>query len=486
MRWLDYITINTYWFGLSALAQTMTSLVVPLLVQQFMGEASQGAYYGTLRLWVLMTAVLVQAMMGSVSDRSQSRFGRRRPFILAGAAASILLITMIGISASMDGLTGYVFLFGMMILLSIASNTSQAAQQGLITDLVPPALRGRFSGVKALFEIPLPTIFVSVAVAGFISRGMLWPALVMVMAAVLFTAALTMAVPEKPADAVPLQVDGSSLPRLVGMTAVFTGIILLAGQAVRQVQTISLLIPALPGALLVTAFTGLVGMGLAVAGGVWLSIRAGLGQQAAGNTSFTWWVINRLAFLAGATNLGSFALYFLQGRLGYIREQAAGPASRLIMFVGICILVSALPAGWLADRWGPKVLVRAAGILSLAGTITILAVPSLPVIYLGGALAGLAAGLFFPSSWALGTRLVPASEAGRYLGIANLAGAGAGAVGAYIGGPLADQAAAAFPAFPGIGYILLFSIFACLFLFSIFALHFVHLPAEHSTHGQLA
>ena len=64
--------------------------------------------------------------------------------------------------------------------------------------------------------------------------------------------------------------------------------------------------------------------------------------------------------------------------------------------------------------------------------------PSLPVIYLGGVIIGIATGLFFASNWALGTVLVPKEEAGRYLGISNLAGAGAGAVGAYIGGPIAD------------------------------------------------
>jgi hypothetical protein len=36
---------------------------------------------------------------------------------------------------------------------------------------------------------------------------------------------------------------------------------------------------------------------------------------------------------------------FLQGRFGYAREQAAGPASTLVMFVGIFILVAAFPSG---------------------------------------------------------------------------------------------------------------------------------------------
>jgi MFS family permease len=60
----------------------------------------------------------------------------------------------------------------------------------------------------------------------------------------------------------------------------------------------------------------------------------------------------------------------------------------------------------------------------------------------------------------LGTEIVPKDQAGKFLGISNLAGAGAGAVGAYIGGPIADQ----------IGYTNLMTIYVVLFLFSILAL----------------
>jgi hypothetical protein len=65
---------------------------------------------------------------------------------------------------------------------------------------------------------------------------------------------------------------------------------------------------------------------------------------------------------------------------------------------------------------------------------------------------------------------VPQAEAARYLGISNLAGAGAGAVGAYIGGPIADYFTTRFPDIPGIGYVLLFAMYGVLFLGSVLAL----------------
>jgi MFS family permease len=215
---------------------------------------------------------------------------------------------------------------------------------------------------------------------------------------------------------------------------------------------------------------GLVSMLVAVAVGVWFSVRISIGNKAKENPSFTWWVINRLAFLVGAVNLSTFAIYFLQARLGYEKETAAAPASQLILFVGLFILLSTLPAGWLTDRIGEKHMVAIAGLVAVVGTIIALSIPSLPAIYVGGCIIGISAGLFYTANWALGTLLVPKQEAGRYLGISNLAGAGAGAVGAYIGGPIADFVTAQVPQIAGFGYVLIFTIYGLLFLFSVIAL----------------
>jgi MFS family permease len=212
---------------------------------------------------------------------------------------------------------------------------------------------------------------------------------------------------------------------------------------------------------------GLAGMAVAVIMGVWGSVQISIGREAARkNPSFTWWVINRLAFLVGANNLSTFAIYFLQGRLGYAGEAAAGPASRLKLVVGVLVILFALPSGWLADKIGRKVLVAISGILATIGTVILLLSPNMTVIMVGGCIVGAGIGMFFTANWALGTDIVPKKEAGKFLGISNLAGAGAGAVGSYIGGPIADYFTANFPQTPGLGYMLIFGIYAALFLIS--------------------
>jgi MFS family permease len=455
----------------------MTPLVLPLLVQQFVGEAGKGTFFGNLRLWTLMAALLVQALMGMISDRSMHPWGRRRPFILAGSALVVLITVAIGLSANLEGISGYWFLFAMVILLSVASNTAHGPQQGLIPDLVPEALRGRFSGVKAMLEVPIPLILVAFTIAPLISRGNLWGALLVMIGIFLVSMLLTMLAPEQPLAAKPPAFDWQPFLRLALMTALFTAIILIAGGLIRIVEGI--LSPnASPGlALALLGLTGLLAMALAIGLGVLMSVRLSIGSQAArDNPSFAWWVVNRLAYLVGSTNLASFAVFYLQGRLGYAREQAAGPASQMLLLVGVFILLTAVPGGWMADRFSHKTMAAVSGLVAALGALVTIAVPDLTVIYIGAVLIGIATGIFYTANWALGTELVPKEQAGRYLGISNLAGAGAGAVGAYIGGPIADYFTAAVPDQPGLGYILLFAIYGVMFLLSVAALSQVKPP----------
>jgi MFS family permease len=469
IRWYDYVTFNVYFLGLTTLSQTM-GLITPLLVQQFVGESQKATYYGTFRLFTLMVALLAQALMGMFSDRSTISWGRRRPYILIGTLATAVLTILIGFTAGMEGMVGFWVLFAIGLVQPVASNMSQAAEQGIIPDLVPDEQRGRFSGVKALLEIPLPLILVAFTVGRMVSKGNMWAGLLLAVGVLLVTMLITMLVPEKPIIQTTPPMDWKPLVRLLVMTGVFTFIILGSGQVVKLVSGLLKDITSPTILFTVMGLFGLAGMLIAVALGVWLSVRISLGDAARQNPSFTWWVVNRLAFLVGAVNLSTFAVYFLQARLGYVKEAAAAPASQLILFVGVFILISTLPAGWLTDRFGEKRMVSLAGLVAVVGTVIALSIPSLPVIYVGGCVIGIAAGLFYTANWALGTLLVPKEEAGRYLGISNLAGAGAGAVGAYIGGPIADFVTAQVPQVPGFGYVLLFSIYGLLFLFSVLAL----------------
>ncbi len=459
IRWYDYITINIYWFGINAVSQS-NGIIQPLLVQRFVAPDQQGTFYGSMRLYSLMMALLMQALFGMLSDRSMSKWGKRRPYILVGTLLNITALLAIGASPT------YWFLFSAVVFSQIGANIAHGATQGLIPDLVPEDKRGRFSGVKAVLEL-LPLILIALTIGPLIAKGQMWTGIILQVAFLVAAMLITLLVKEEPRTEKPAPLNWQPFGRLVAMTLLFMVVILLSGEIVQWVGHQLTGINDLSTHLIIMGLVGLGGMAVAVILGVWGSVQISIGRAAAQkNPSFTWWVINRLAFLVGANNLSTFAIFFIQARLGYDGDAAAGPASQLKLIVGVLILLFAFPSGWLADKIGRKILVAISGITATIGTLILLLSPNMTVIMIGGCIVGAGIGMFFTTNWALGTDIVPKKDAGKFLGISNLAGAGAGAVGAYIGGPLADYFTANFPQTPGLGYMLIFGIYAALFLIS--------------------
>ncbi len=474
----EYLTINIYYLGLTVLTQTLAPLVIPLLVQQFVGEEQQGRYFGIARLGALMVALLTQALMGMLSDRCTSRWGRRRPFVVVGTFACLAALVGIGLSSALAGMTGFWLLFVLYALQQMSANTAQSAVQSLIPDRVPEKKRGIFSGIKALFELPVPIVLVSFTIAPLIGAGNLWGGLAILMGVLFVTMLLTLTVSETPLRGRPAPLDWQPFLRLALMTALFTLIILTVGEAVKLVGRLLLGFESRVVLLLGMGLAGFLGMAATIVFGVRACVRLSVGAQAGRQTSsFVWWVTSRLAFLVGATNLAGFVLYYLQSRLGFTQESAAEPASRMMVLIGVSVLLTALPAGWLADKFGRKNVVILSGVIAGVGAIVTLFATDITAIYVGGCVIGVATGIFYAASWALGTSLISDAEAGRYLGLSNLAGAGAGAVGAYIGGPVADFFTHYAPETPGLGYMLLFTIYGLLFFLSSVMLLKVRAPS---------
>jgi MFS family permease len=484
LSWTHPLVLNALYLGVSLITQT-NGLLAPLLVQEFVGKENQGAYLGSLRLWTLMAALLAQVLAGLVSDRITVSWGRRRPVILAGSLGSMLSLAGLGFSTRLTGTAGYTLLFSSSMLLYISFNAALGGLQGLIPDLVPHSKHGRYSGVKTLLELPISLILVALVIAPLLEQRRFEAAIAIVLAVLLFTLLVNLTIHEEPAPKERLPFNAKPFLQAVAMVVIFTTLILGAGKVLRSLE-VGLGSEASPIARVI--WVGGAGLLLIIAVvilGVWITLRLSLDSHMGGSrqvsylttaiqrrleASFTWWVISRLAFLVGVVNIGTFAVYFIQERLGFEAEQAANPAARLMTLVGIAILVAALPGGWLSDRYGPRRLTAASGLLAALGTGIALTTNQLWLFYACGIIIGVAAGTFYTANWAVGTRLVPTQEAGRFLGIANLAGAGAGAIGAYLGGPLADYFSRSIPQYAGLGYLVLFSLFGLLFLVSTFAI----------------
>lgn len=470
LRWLDLIGINLFWLGINIRNNAVHAIYLPYLVELNTDPAVQNSALGFARSLGLIIAMLAQPIFGILSDQNTSKFGRRKPFIFFGVIFDILFILLFASARN------YWFLLGTLMLIQLSSNASHGPMQALIPDLVPKDQRGVASSIKSIFEL-LPIAFMGVTIAALVGIGRfnlsVWITIGLLLLIMLISISLIRETPITTKPDIPLK------PALLRVAGLLGGIFLGIG--------IGLLFGGLIGGLagLFALFIGkkeafstlLVGVGgvsmivVSIISSVWIGISLTLGKlNARKHASFVWWVVNRLLFLAAIGSIQSFMPYFMMFSFKINIEEAIFIYGRLITVVGIFTLLSALASGGLSDRIGQSRLVRGSGLIATISTLLLLftfAEPDLKILYIAGVSLGIAGGLFATTNWALGTRLVPAEEAGRFLGISNIAAAGAGIIGTGLGGIIADYINRIEA---GLGYFAIFAGFGLLFFLSIFIL----------------
>jgi MFS family permease len=167
-----------------------------------------------------------------------------------------------------------------------------------------------------------------------------------------------------------------------------------------------------------------------------------------------------------------------------------------VLITAIC---ASYPATALADKFGRKKVLYALSAIGMAGGLLLLlptfimhnAVdnsmgmalaaqeayldtirPSAIIMtVLFGALIGISWGGFLGVDWAFATDLIPLSEAGRFMGLSNLATAGCQAFAAFVGGFIVDSL---------LGFTGLFILVGLYYIVSILILRRVHEPTKES------
>jgi len=477
-KWYDYLTLNSYQLGLSMASGVISPLLLPILVLAYMPEEMKNTYTALVYVTGLAVAMFIQPVMGMWSDRCTSKYGRRRPFIFWGALLNIVFLAVIGSSLFFRGsplnevfqsaisipATLTVLLLG-IIVLQFSSNISQAGQQGLIPDVVPAHQRGRASGVKSLMEL-IPSAVVLV-ISPLIDKQKFWLVIFILMATYLVTMLVTVIfTKETPLTEKPLRPEGRPILRMFLLTVIFVGVTQLALWLVKSVSGwLPEATTSLTTRIIVVGLVGLLGMAGSIVIGVYFGAQVGIGKEARSQKPFVWWVVTRLMFLAAIGSVRNFTVYFIKDVLN--APNPATVATQVTAVIFVFLLITSLLGGYLSDKMGRKRLLVIAGLLAVIGTVVLIFARNIPMLLVAGSFLGLGTGTFMATNWALGTELAPAKDAGRYLGISNLAGAGAGIVGSSIGGPLADY----FNGIQhGLGYPVVFALYGGLFLLSVLIL----------------
>ena len=153
-------------------------------------------------------------------------------------------------------------------------------------------------------------------------------------------------------------------------------------------------------------------------------------------------ILSRLLFLGGVYGIQTFAQYFIRDTIAV--EDPVKLTGDLLATIVLALMGFSVVAGHLCDRYGRKPLHVIASLLVFVGSLLMTTAKSPTTILVFGSVIGAGVGLFISSNWALANDLAPEGEGGKYLGLTNLATAGAAAL-SRLAGPVIDALNAAKP-----------------------------------------
>ena len=412
---LDFALLSVYWVAIGYLWTSLGGLIIPDLVIQLVGRRHEGAALAVLEGIGSLMAVVWQPVVGAVSDRTRSRWGRRRPFIVIGTVGDVIFLVGLALSGS------YWLVVIFYFLLQIASNTAQGPYQGLMPDVVPVSQRGTASGYYGISNVVG-------LLAGTIGAGFILMHAGRVVA-ILSICGLLVATMLPTVLLIPDRAQPTSEQ--------FTGV----RQALRATFARPLQYPAF---MWLMASRLLILMGL-------------VGVQ-----SFVFFYFSNV-FFEGNRHATIAASYTLQGLVIISAFAVALPAARasdrfgrrpFILVGGLLGAVGLLMLVFSNYELLPPRLVEpiadALKVPDLAAQATLV-----------GVLIGIGYGLFFSVDWAFIQDVIPGDEAGLFMGFSNIATAGSGIIARFVGGFLLDpfNAGPRILGLPG-GFPVIFSVFS--------------------------
>ncbi|MBN1450791.1 MAG: MFS transporter [Anaerolineales bacterium] len=409
----ELLVLNAYWVGLSFKWNALHPIILPAVLLNFVPDARKNTYLGLLTFVGLVLAMVIQPLAGAVSDGWVSRWGRRRPLIVLGTLFDFVFLGVLAWAGgtSTGSVQSLTWVFIGYIGLQFSSNIAQGPAQGLLPDRVPPEQLGVASSWKNVMD--MTSLIIASLLAGRlldpVTRDPILIVLVLMGTIAISTAITVLGTREKPSPPTPLP-GGEGNFR------------------------------ALRGNFFHIDFHS--------------------------NRAYWWLIAERGSFLLGIYGVQAFAQYYLQDVI-----RVADPPKQtgdLLAVLTLSLVALVLVGGWLTDKFGAKRMLYIASTLAAAGMLLMLIPRDMPGLMAFGGVLGAGIGLFLTANWALANKLAPGEEAGKFLGLTNLATAGSGAL-ARLEGPALDWLNGLWPG-QWMGYTWLFVFGAVCILFSMLSL----------------
>ena len=144
----ELVRLSLYWLGLSSIFTGLDTIMAGRL--EFTGLVPTSEVGRSLFLVSIsgaIIAIIVQPTIGSISDYTISRWGRRKPYIFIGSVLDVVFLIGIANSNSLVAIAAFI------ALLQFSSNFAQGPFQGYVPDLVPAAQVGLASGLVGLMQV---------------------------------------------------------------------------------------------------------------------------------------------------------------------------------------------------------------------------------------------------------------------------------------------------------------------------------------------
>lgn len=144
----ELVRLSIYWLGLSSIFAGLTTILAGRLEYDGLADAaSAGRTLFGLTIGGAIIAMAVQPTIGSISDYTISRWGRRKPYIFIGTVLDLVFLAGIAFSQDLLAIAAFV------ALLQFSSNFAQGPFQGYVPDLVPAPQVGMASALVGLMQI---------------------------------------------------------------------------------------------------------------------------------------------------------------------------------------------------------------------------------------------------------------------------------------------------------------------------------------------
>lgn len=140
---LQHAALSAFWFGSNFLWLPLSTVLIQSQIDEVVPKGSQNTAIGVALGIGGVLAMTVPPLVGAWSDRLNTRFGRRRPIMVAGT-----LLTIPGLVILMNANNYPEIVIGYAVI-QFFFNAAGAAYAGIIPDVVPAQQIGKASGYLA-------------------------------------------------------------------------------------------------------------------------------------------------------------------------------------------------------------------------------------------------------------------------------------------------------------------------------------------------